>query len=143
MEPLLKEKRQVAVYIPYRRTVLGDIEFYLQKRDMDAPTHAGIFSMFGGGVEENEDILSALRREVKEELCYEPLRPIYLTQCERSIAVFHVFVEEVASDFEKHVDVQEGEYGAFLTITDCETVDISEIARLVITDMSEWLAKKE
>ncbi|TSC63026.1 MAG: hypothetical protein Athens041674_346 [Parcubacteria group bacterium Athens0416_74] len=142
-EPILHSKRQVAVYIPYRRSANGAFEFFLQKRDMNAPTHAGIFSMFGGGIENQEDSKIALMREVQEELCYEPKNPIYLMKCERSVAVFHVFIEEVGNDFEGLVNVQEGEYGKFLTREAMCDVEVSAIAHLVVSDMSEWLVRQD
>lgn len=141
MEPLSSKKRKVAVYVPYRSTPSGELEFYLQKRDMNAPTHAGVFSMFGGGIEEGEELNEALMREIREELRYEPVNPVYLMRCERSVAIFHVFIEEVGSDFEQRVDVQEGEYGKFITIRGCKECEVSAICMLVVTDIQEWLNK--
>ncbi len=138
-EPVLHSKRHVAVYVAYRRSPNGTFEFFLQKRDMNAPTHPGIFSMFGGGTEDEEDPRAALMREVKEELCYEPKDPLYLMKCERSVAVFYVFIEAVGQNFERLVDVQEGEYGKFLTLGDMQKTEVSAIARLITTDISEWL----
>lgn len=140
MEPILSEKRNVVVFIPYRTRSSGEVEFFLQKRDMNAPTHAGIFSMFGGGIEESESVDEALCREVEEELVYTPKQARYFTRAERSTAIFHVFMEKVENTFENTVQVLEGEYGRFLTLSEAKEVDVSAIARLVITDISEWLA---
>lgn len=139
MEPLINKKRNVVVYIPYRFSESGAPEFYLQKRDMKAPTHAGIFSMFGGGVEEGESLSDALVREIQEELSIRPKEPKYFTRCERSQGIFHVFIEEVGKDFENSVDVQEGEYGKFLSLDAARGTGTSAIAILAITDISEWL----
>jgi 8-oxo-dGTP pyrophosphatase MutT (NUDIX family) len=40
----------------------------LQKKSNDAPLHPGKISLFGGGIEEWEDVEVALRRELFEEL---------------------------------------------------------------------------
>lgn len=140
MEPEYKDKRTVAAFVPYRFSLGGEPEFFMQMRDGNAPVHANMFSLFGGGVEEGESLNEALAREAREELCYDPKQPIYLMRCERSVAVLHVFIEKVGSDFEERVIVQEGEYGRFLRLSDLDSVPISPIARLVMTDIREWLA---
>ena len=134
----MKNKRKVVAFVPYR-TVAGVPEFYLQKRDGHATVHPNMFSVFGGGMESDEDRMQTLKREVYEELVYTPKNPKYFTRCERSTAQFDVFVEEVASNFEKLVDVQEGEYGKFLTIAALNSVRVSAVAQLIVTDISEWL----
>ncbi|MFA7309364.1 MAG: NUDIX domain-containing protein [Candidatus Paceibacterota bacterium] len=139
MEPLLKEKRHAVVFVPYR-SVSGGHEFYLQKRDMNAPVHAGILSLFGGGIEGREVLLETLRREVYEELAYEPVSPAYFCVFETSRGIFHVFIEEVAAGFESRVTVQEGEYGVFLRLDAiANSPDVSDLAQMVVRALSEYL----
>ncbi len=141
MEPLIKEKRTCALFIPYRY-VNGHVEFYLQKRDANAPVHANIFSTFGGGIEADEDISAALKREVLEELSYEPRNPVYFSKFETSRGIFHVFVEEVDSTFESLVKVSEGEYGAFLPFERIDHAkDVSDIAEMITRAMCTYFSK--
>lgn len=67
MEPMMKQKRPGSVFIPYRSTS-GVMEFYLQKRDMNAPVHKGIFSMFGGAIEGGETPEEGCLREAVRSL---------------------------------------------------------------------------
>jgi ADP-ribose pyrophosphatase YjhB (NUDIX family) len=46
----------------------GNDEWLLQFRSHDAPTHAHMWALFGGGQEPNETPASALYREVQEEI---------------------------------------------------------------------------
>lgn len=141
MEPLMNDKREVASFIPYRKRD-GTLEFYLQKRDMNAPVHAGIFSLFGGGIERGEEVYAALIREVREELVYEPRHPVYFSRFETATKFFHVFIEDVDASFETSVDVQEGEYGKFLSSESTRNSEaVSDIAMLVTRALEEYLLR--
>ena len=141
MEPLLKEKRQISLLIPYRWND-GVLEFFLQKRDANAPVHAKIFSMFGGGFEEGEDMLTALKRELQEELEYEARNAEYFCRFETSRSVANVFIEEVPSDFESKVTVHEGEYGKFLPFESIDkSKEVSDIAEMVTRALTQYLKK--
>ena len=141
MQPLIEKNWEGVVFIPYRCTNAG-IEFYLQKRDKNAPTHANIFSMFGGKMEQGEQPLEALYREVKEELTYEPKHPVYFSRFETAHAVFHVFIEEVDGTFESLVNVIEGEYGAFLPFARIDhAIDVSDIAAMITRAMRAHFSK--
>lgn len=133
---------EVAVYIPYRRTG-GTWEFFLQKRDGNAQTHPNIFSMFGGHMEEGEDSLTAVLREVNEELVYVPKE---LTKFPRTFVsdangkLFDVYIERVGPDFEHNVTVLEGEYGAFLTGEEIGArSDVSKVCKDIVTALLESL----
>jgi 8-oxo-dGTP pyrophosphatase MutT (NUDIX family) len=142
MEPLIANKRIVAALVPYRRSEKG-FEFFLQRRDGNAPTDPNIFSLFGGGVGESEDLPQALLREILEELVYKPERSKYFAVFQRANTTFHVFIEAVGEDFESLVDVREGEYGKFLTIPEIQySPEVSFIAQLVINDLSSYLGSR-
>lgn len=131
----MHEKREVCSYIPYRVTG-GVTYFYLQKRDADAPKAANMFGMFGGGLEGSETPEESLIREVHEELAYVPQSPKYYSRFENPSNIFHVFTEEVDSDFETRVTVQEGEYGKFLSITEIEELpNVSASTRYIVSQI--------
>ena len=138
MEPILMGERQIAVFFPYRKRKDGAHEFFLQRRDAVAPVHANMYSLFGGGIEGIETPVEALKREVWEELRYVPNNAHYLALCGTGYGAFFVFIEEVASDFELHIDIREGVGGRFFTYDEmCDVRDISPIAR-VVTESTYW-----
>lgn len=143
MEPLIKEKKEMAVFVPYRKQAEdGVFEYYLQKRDGNAPVHANIFSLFGGAIEDRENVTAALLREVQEELTYQPSDEKYFCKFETSRAVFYVYIEEVGADFEARVVVNEGEFGKFLTYAMVDhSHHVSDIAEMVVRALNEYLAK--
>lgn len=139
MEPLIRQEKEVATYVPYRRAADG-FEFFLQKRDTRAPVDANMFGTFGGALERGEETSDALRREVHEELGYEPLDPRFFAVFQRPRTRYHVFIEEVAHDFESRVHVHEGEYGKFLTIDQMRSQAIAPITNLIVNELSAYLA---
>jgi 8-oxo-dGTP pyrophosphatase MutT (NUDIX family) len=140
MEPLMKEKRWVAAYIPYQ-LVNGVPAFFLQKRSKDAKRAPGVFGMFGGGIDEGETSEQGLMREVQEELTYIPVNPVYFSKYETADQIFDVYLEEVGSDFESKIKIEEGEYGKFLTSTDIKNEDVSPTTRLVTEELTKRLKK--
>lgn len=134
---------EVAVFVPYRSGARG-LEFFLQKRDGNAPTHPNIFSMFGGGIESGENATDAVLREIKEELEYVPSElKIFPKQfvSDANGKVFAVFTEYVAQDFESSVHVMEGEYGAFLDLQDISIrTDVSLVTKAVVAAIAASLA---
>jgi 8-oxo-dGTP pyrophosphatase MutT (NUDIX family) len=144
MEPLINErqKRCIAAFIPYR-VVSSGYEFFLQKRDMAAVRSPGLLGLFGGGVEEGEDFEEGFRREIKEELTYEPSNPEYFCRYENARGVIHIFIEEVAPDFESQIAVLEGEYGKFFATPDVTySREASHLVRTVIPQLDEFLTKR-
>ena len=101
MEPIKKEcdKRKTSGFVPYCSRD-DEREYFLQKRSMAAKTNAGLFGLFGGGAEGDETAEEALRREVIEELEYEPKSPVYFSCYEIATAVLDVFMEIVPAEFE-------------------------------------------
>jgi 8-oxo-dGTP pyrophosphatase MutT (NUDIX family) len=141
MEPLMQTKREGATYVPYKRSG-SDILFYLQKREDDAERAPGRIGTFGGGIDEGEEILAGLYREVAEELTYIPKQPVYFSRYEFALSVFHVFIEEVDDTFESQVEVKEGEYGKFFSLAEILALPNStNSARVVPFQVQEYLAK--
>lgn len=130
-----------ATYIPYRFGSEG-LEFFLQKRDAHAPGDPNIFSTFGGHLDQGESAHEAMLREVEEELVYRPLAVEFLGVYEVGTNTFSVYFERVDNDFESKVDVQEGEYGAFLPArTMFDRNDISELLRVVLPPLIDKLSQ--
>lgn len=137
MKPVMNDKRNVAAFIPFTR-VNGTLFFYLQKRSKDAPRMPGKFGMWGGGIEEGETVEQAFYREIKEELTYVPVRPVYFSRFEHGHAILHLFIEEVTNDFETKVEVKEGEYGKFLSAAEVDIVpDVLMMARIAIPQIAQ------
>lgn len=128
----MKNKREIASLLPYRKAD-GSYEFYLQKRSASAKVNPGIFGIFGGGIEGNETPEEGMRREIREELAYEPVHPGYLSRYEASNGVLHLFFEEVEDGFEEKVVIGEGEYGRFLKTDEILfSKDVSLLAQTII-----------
>ena len=144
MEPLMNEqdKKLVASFIPYCRK--GDkYQFFLQKRTADAPTNPGMFGMFGGGMEMGETPEEAFFREIEEELVYKPENPRYFSRYENVNRIFHVFIEEVGTDFESQVKVLEGDYGKFMSSEEIKNLDqITLLSKLVFSQLNDFLIKE-
>lgn len=145
MTPLMSDKRAAVTFVPYRTRTDGAREFFLQKRDSHAPVHANIFSLFGGGIESDESLKDALIREIQEELVYRPNDAQYFCVFETDRGIFHTFIESVESDFETIIDVQEGEYGKFLSLMELEhehaARNASDIVLITVRAMDGFLPK--
>jgi 8-oxo-dGTP diphosphatase len=144
MEPMIKTegKREVASFVPYRKAANG-WEFFLQKRSVDAPTHAGLMGLFGGSMENGETPEEGLLREVREELAYVPKALAYFTKYETSQYIRHVYIEEVAEDFETKITIGEGDYGKFIAATELKNFQqFSKVAHAVIPELADMLSKE-
>lgn len=145
MESLIKtDKKLISSFVPYRRRASGEYEYFLQMRDKHAPVHPSVFSLFGGGIDEGENVEEAFMRETQEELQYVPTKPHFFAVFENAYRKFNVFVEEVGADFESQVTVCEGEYGSFLSMEEIEhSTNVSSIAMLVVEDVDIYLSKQQ
>lgn len=139
IEPIKNAKREVSSLVPYRRA--GDVlEFYLQMRDEHAKTNAGRFGMFGGGIDAAETPFEAMVREMSEELEYDARNAQYFCRYEWASTIAHLFIEEVAADFQTKVVVREGQYGKFLQIEEIDTSPlVTPPVRMVARQISDYL----
>lgn len=117
MEPMMNEKRVMSSLVPYRKRGT-EIEYYIQRRSNDAKINPGLYGMWGGKAEEGETPEETLLREIREELAYVPERAVYFCRYEFAQYIFQVFVEEVGADFESKVQILEGDYGTWLTLSE-------------------------
>lgn len=133
------EKWQGAVFVPYRRNT-NIYEFFLQKRDKNAPRDPSVYSLFGGKMEIGESSNRALEREAEEELSYKPKDARFFGKYELIDRVFNVYVEEVGDDFESKVRVNEGEHGKFLNSHQAiHSPEVSLICQMIVKELSESL----
>jgi len=107
-------KRRVSILIPYRRS--GDkFLVFLQKRSKNAERLPDFFGFFGGGAENGESPEETLQREIKEEINFVSSGYAYLREYEFAGSIESIYYIEVGGEFEKHIEVKEGEYGKYFT----------------------------
>ncbi len=107
-------KRLISILIPYHRN--GDkFLVFLQKRSKDAKILPDFFGFFGGGAENGENPEKALQREMMEEISFIPSGYIYLREYEFPRSIKSIYYLEVGDEFEKQIEIKEGEYGKYFT----------------------------
>ncbi|MBI5645157.1 NUDIX domain-containing protein [Candidatus Kaiserbacteria bacterium] len=137
----MKKKREVAGYVPYRKTK-GRLEFFLQMRDIHAKTNPNMLGVFGGGIEDGETIEQCLYREILEELEYRPQKVLFFSRYEHALRINNLFIEEVGTDFENKVTIHEGQYGKFLTNDEVRNSEhVTPMVRIIVNQLSEYLAQ--
>jgi len=110
----MEDKRKISILIPYK--IRDDkISVYLQKRSKNAKRLPDYFGFFGGGIEHGENPQEALVREIKEEMAFMPQGYEWLGEYEGERSIKYVFILGVDDDFEKKIEVLEGEYGKYFT----------------------------
>jgi 8-oxo-dGTP pyrophosphatase MutT (NUDIX family) len=125
-------------FIPYR-LVGGEPVLFVQKRTKDAPVAPDMFGIFGGQIEDGESVETALFREVREELDYEPRDVRFFRKYEHGDCEQYVFLSEVDETFETEITVLEGEYGRFLNESELKSEKVINIDRIVFNDVFRWL----
>src|SRR5690242_9578968 len=130
--------RRTSLLIPYR-FIDGKYHLFVQKRTKDSTLGPGVFGMFGGGIEEGESPETALFREIREELDYEPANVRFFWQYEFSKYELNVFLTEVDKCFESEIQVLEGECGTFLNEAELNAANVSAMDRVVFQDVFRWL----
>lgn len=143
MEPVMKDKRLVAAFVPYRKRD-DEYEFFLQKRDAGAPTNPSRYGLFGGGVDKGESMEDGFYREVYEEMEYRPASPKYFSRYEHATIIFDLFIEKVDVGFESKVNVREGEYGKFFTPREAAVEPaLSENIAFILWQIAAYLAQAD
>jgi 8-oxo-dGTP pyrophosphatase MutT (NUDIX family) len=115
---------------------------FAQKRSKDAPFAPNMFGIFGGEIEDGEDPETALLREVREELDYQPRNWRFFRTYKRINIEQHVFVSEVDENFENEITVLEGQYGRFFNESELGAEKLMEVDRFVFNDVFRWLNGK-
>jgi len=109
-----QSKRLISILIPYRRDGNRFLVF-LQKRSKDAKRLPDFFGFFGGGAENGENPEEALKREIMEEISFVPSGYAYLKEYDFPRSIKSIYYLEVGDQFEKQIEVKEGEYGKYFT----------------------------
>lgn len=120
-------------------------EVLLQHRD-DKPNiaHPGLWSLFGGSIDEGETIEDALVREVWEELEYRVKEKHLWLIASQLGATFYIFLVPLALPVDKLV-LHEGQgFGLFDPQQALETLSVSPVAKYALrTFMAEKQYKQE
>jgi mutator protein MutT len=136
--PMMRRSSQ---FIPYR-FINGQWFLFVQKRTKDAAFAPNMFGIFGGQHEGDETPETALFREIREELDYQPSSVSFFRKYEYIDWEAHVFVAEVGENFENEVRVLEGQYGRFLSEAELQAETLMGIDRIVLNDVFRWLRKQ-
>jgi 8-oxo-dGTP pyrophosphatase MutT (NUDIX family) len=128
------QKRQAAGIILYK-----DGKMLLQHRSDDAPRNPGLWGLFGGGIEEGETPIEAVRRETMEELEYRLNDPRFISIEESDIQTVHLFIEEYdGSPLVQH----EGKGMGWFTLDEALLLDISAVRRASFERLRDRLIKE-
>lgn len=134
-------KRRTAVLIPYAKTGRG-IEFFVQRRDVDAPVRPDYYGLWGGGIEGDENPEQAMLREIQEELDVTPTGYFVYDTIETEFAVSTIFCTEVPDTFADTVTVLEGQYGKFFTLDEIKMLtNMTDDVKDVLTQVHAYISK--
>ena len=159
---------EIAAFLPYRIRESGEIEFFLQKRNMKTNFDAGKHSLFGGRIEEVDrgtqgatQEKNAMLREVGEELinkntgkgfdasgasyvgCY---HKVVVHEDVEKDRIAHIFTQKVNASFESTYYDHEGDaLGArFFTIAEYESSETMEPKALECMKLaSEYIVRSK
>lgn len=122
-----------------RRPVAGAVLLHhdgrvlLQHRDNKPEIESpGQWSLFGGGLDENESPEVAMRRELSEEIGFSPIvyRPLLLLHGWR--AEYHVYLAGIDRSLEQ-LTLREGQGFGYFGINEAlQHLDLSEVARIAL-----------
>lgn len=127
-------KRQAAGIILYK-----DGKMLLQHRSDDASRNPGLWGLFGGGIEEGETPIEAVRRETMEELEYRLNDPRFIDIEESDAQTVHLFVEEYDGS---PLVQREGKGMGWFTLDETLRLDISPTRRASLERLRDRLIKE-
>ena len=131
----MNEKRITAHIIPYISKESG-FYFFLQKRGSGAERAPGGFTIFGGGIENDETPEKAMLRESKEELNFIPNNYFYLGEYSDDYSISHYYAVPVQDDFEANIKIDEGDYGQFFSEEEIKNENkLSENNKKILSDL--------
>ena len=115
----------------------------LQKRTKDAPTLAGYWAFFGGGIEKDETPLEAMTREAYEELEFRSKSPSFLLEQEFRLegksGYMYVYIEHINLDTTTLV-CHEGERFGWFGIDDIESLKMLKHDKEIVYKVFEAIS---
>jgi 8-oxo-dGTP diphosphatase len=128
--------RDVSLFILY--TATGHI--LLQHRTYDAFRLPNYWGFFGGGIEQGESPMEALKREILEELFYQVQSPHFLIaqkiRDEEGESTKYVFVEQYQ---DQPLQLGEGQAMGWFSADETQGLKMIEHDRVVVERMREYL----
>lgn len=133
----MTERRDGATVMLYTK----EGKVLLQHRSEDAPRKPGIWSAFGGGMEEGELPEQTARRELMEELEYEITQPHLLATEDFTdmLGTGYNFIEEYDSG--QSLVLHEGQGYGWFTFAEALELPISEYRYRMICRLREYLER--
>ena len=101
--------------------------FYLRD-NKDTIPYPGYWSILGGGIEENETFLEALKRELLEEINYEIKNPIFLDSFEDIGKIVHVYKSKIDKDVGE-LTLTEGQKLGYFTFEEAMELKLPKVLK--------------
>ncbi len=132
--------REIALILPYDK----DKRILLQHRTSDAPTYPDYWGFFGGGIEEGESPLDAVKREAFEELELDLKKPVFLIKhsfnYNEKIKTLYVFCEQC--NVKSSLKLHEGQGWGWFKIEETLPLKIVEHDKVILKAIKEKIFDK-
>lgn len=138
----MKIIKRKANLIPYC-IVDNKVQFFLSHRSKTAKQYPDLWSFWGGGIEDGETAEQAVVREIFEELDWR-------LDDFKFLGIYHdsmpnektIYFTKVGVDFEKQIEIREGQGGKFFTIDEIKSHEmIIPEDKKVLIDLHDTLEK--
>ncbi|MCX6740382.1 MAG: NUDIX domain-containing protein [Candidatus Parcubacteria bacterium] len=114
----------------------NEIWVHLERRSKSAERLPDFFGMWGGGTKVGETHEQALVREVQEEMSFKPVGYKYVGPYQVGESIKHIYILEVASDFDKHIVLTEAQFGKFFNLEMIEAEkELREDDKVILRDV--------